>query len=398
MYGFSLKCNIAVEFDLMGRMYRGSGEAEEKEKEKMRGETYRVYVVDVFAEQPGDGNPAAVILINDDNVTTWPEEEWMNAVARTFRATTRDLVEKRIVASSDSVTMHLEYTKQREENDSHHADIVTRVVFLLPDRANERGGYPMYKIRWKTVRGDECPLCGHGSIAAASALLSELVQHVRELQLRTRDDVELSVRRRRVDDKDVLMLSMPRGSVKEAHSHESETDVARRWRRALFPDADDVSCVHLIEHIGMTLPLRDELFIVKDVETLRNMRPDIDALLLNRRRNENADDNQHLKLKRRGVIATTAEGCAHTHAFESRFWDADGNEDPVTGSIHATLGPFWASRRHELDTSHVFMAAFQTSPAMQRSGTVYVAMQPGREVVDVGGSALVVAHGHITCV
>ena len=388
----------------MGRIhiYICSEEAEEKEKEKMRGETYRVYVVDVFAEQPGDGNPAAVILIDDDNVTTWPEEEWMNAVARTFRATTRDLVERsgtrERVASSDSVTMHLEYTKQREENDSHYADIVTRVVFLLPDRANERGGYPMYKIRWKTVRGDECPLCGHGSIAAASVLLSELIQHVTELQLRTRDDVELSVRRQRVDDQDVLMLSMPRGSVKEAHSHESETDVARRWKRALFPGADESSCARLVEHIGMTLPLRDELFVVKDVATLRSMRPDRDALLLNRRRNENADNNQHLKLKRRGVIATTAEGCAHTHAFESRFWDADGNEDPVTGSIHATLGPFWASRRHELDTSHAFMAAFQTSPAMQRSGTVYVAMQPGREVVDVGGSALVVAHGHITCV
>lgn len=338
---------------------------------------YELFVVDAFAERPGDGNPAAVILIGQ--AAMWPSEKWMIETARAFRTSTRDLVELVDRTAQASVRVRLEFNDPREKDGSRHADSVTRVVFLRQSVNN--GGY---KIRWKTVDGDECPLCGHGSIAAASVLFSSKLMHSMTIEFSTLDDVKLTVGRKCIAEKDVLIISMPKGSVVPLRG--TSESINARWRSALFPDPGSFSHTKtkLITHVGVTAPLGDELFVVRDVATLRGMQPDIHALLYN---------IKHSDGHRRGVIATTATGCMQGYAFESRFWDANGCEDPVTGSIHAALGPFWASRC-ALDCAHPF-TAFQTSPAMRRSGSLSVHVRAGHDVVDVGGSAVVVAHGRV---
>ena len=84
-------------------------------------------------------------------------------------------------------------------------------------------------------------------------------------------------------------------------------------------------------------------------------------------------------------VAVTAPGL--THDFVSRyFWPANGGaEDPVTGSIHAGLAPFWATR---LGKSN--LTALQASA---RSGLLYCRVDGER--VFVAGSAVQYMEGTI---
>lgn len=94
----------------------------------------------------------------------------------------------------------------------------------------------------------------------------------------------------------------------------------------------------------------DCLVEVADEPTLRSLRPDMNALV---------------KLPVRGVIVT-CRGESAEFDFVSRFFApaAGVNEDPVTGSAHCALGPWWQGKLGRDD-----FTAFQAS---QRGGLVKV--------------------------
>lgn len=77
-----------------------------------------------------------------------------------------------------------------------------------------------------------------------------------------------------------------------------------------------------------------------------------------------------------------------TYDFVSRyFWPANGGvEDPVTGSIHAGLAPFWAKRLSKNE-----LVALQASA---RSGVLYCLV--GEERISVSGSCVEYLKGHIS--
>src|SRR5262249_36090116 len=87
------------------------------------------------------------------------------------------------------------------------------------------------------------------------------------------------------------------------------------------------------------------------------------------------------KIAVRGVIIT-ARSDEPRFDFVSRFFaPAVGvNEDPVCGSAHCCLAPFWSERLHKHD-----LVGFQAS---QRGGIVGVRVQPDR--VALRGSAVTV--------
>ena len=97
----------------------------------------------------------------------------------------------------------------------------------------------------------------------------------------------------------------------------------------------------------------------------------------------------HAALRRlpvRGVIVT-APAASSAYDFVSRFF-APGSgidEDPVTGSAHCALAPFWAAR---LGKSN--MTAYQASP---RGGVVKVSVQGDR--VLLSGQAVTVLRGEL---
>jgi PhzF family phenazine biosynthesis protein len=90
------------------------------------------------------------------------------------------------------------------------------------------------------------------------------------------------------------------------------------------------------------------------------------------------------KLDARGLIVTS-RGDGTTYDFLSRFFAPQSGiaEDPVTGSAHCCLGPFWAGRLNRRE-----LVGFQASP---RGGSVRVAVKGAR--VTLGGQAVTVYSG-----
>lgn len=115
----------------------------------------------------------------------------------------------------------------------------------------------------------------------------------------------------------------------------------------------------------------DYIVEVESETVLRSMRPDFKLLA---------------ELTDRGVMATCA-AAEKDFDFVSRFFaPAVGvDEDPVTGSAHCCLAPFWASRLAKVE-----MVAFQAS---RRGGVVRTRLEGDR--VHLAGQAITVLDGRL---
>jgi PhzF family phenazine biosynthesis protein len=115
----------------------------------------------------------------------------------------------------------------------------------------------------------------------------------------------------------------------------------------------------------------DYLIELESEEAVRSVRPDHSALR---------------KIPVRGVIVTSRSNTPE-YDFVSRFF-APGSgidEDPVTGSAHCCLGPYWAKRLGKTE-----FTAFQASP---RGGTVQIRLNGDRVIL--GGKAVTVLRGEL---
>jgi predicted PhzF superfamily epimerase YddE/YHI9 len=114
----------------------------------------------------------------------------------------------------------------------------------------------------------------------------------------------------------------------------------------------------------------DYLVELETEERLRALAPDYAALA---------------RVDARGVIVTTR--AAAPFDFVSRFFAprVGVNEDPVTGSAHCTLAPYWS---HQLGRTELM--AYQASP---RGGVVRAALRGDRVVL--GGQAVTVLRGEL---
>lgn len=115
----------------------------------------------------------------------------------------------------------------------------------------------------------------------------------------------------------------------------------------------------------------DYLVEVESEATLRALAPDITRLA---------------RVPTRGVIVTS-RGAAPEYDFVSRFFaPAVGiNEDPVTGSAHSALTPYWAER-----LGKTAMTAYQASA---RGGVLRVRLNGERVVI--GGQAVTTLRGEL---
>jgi predicted PhzF superfamily epimerase YddE/YHI9 len=116
----------------------------------------------------------------------------------------------------------------------------------------------------------------------------------------------------------------------------------------------------------------DYLVEVDGEDVIRQMRPDFRALG---------------QLATRGIIVTS-KTISPPYDFVSRFFApaAGIDEDPVTGSAHCCLGPFWKARFGKDE-----FVAYQASP---RGGLLHVRVAEPR--VFLGGKAVTVLRGELT--
>ena len=116
----------------------------------------------------------------------------------------------------------------------------------------------------------------------------------------------------------------------------------------------------------------DALVVVDSAQRVRALEPDFTKLA---------------RVPVRGVIVTGPSDDTRFD-FVSRFFaPAVGiNEDPVTGSAHCCLAPYWGERLGKSE-----MTAFQAS---QRGGVVSLRLDNDR--VHLGGTAVTVLKGELT--
>jgi PhzF family phenazine biosynthesis protein len=205
-----------------------------------------------------------------------------------------------------------------------------------------------YALRWFTP-SVEVALCGHATLASAHVLWED--GHLTPGQ------------QARFHTKSGLLTGDRAGEWIELDFP------AKREEPAPAPDGLAAALGVAPKYVGKNQ--FDYLVEVDGEATVRRLAPDHTALAA---------------LPVRGVIVTSRADSAG-YDFVSRFF-APGSgvpEDPVTGSAHCALGPYWQARLGKSD-----LVAYQASP---RGGVVRVRVVGER--VKLGGKAVTVLRGEL---
>lgn len=203
-----------------------------------------------------------------------------------------------------------------------------------------------YRLRWLTPVA-EVPLCGHATLASAAVVMERLE---------------------------------PARSEVVFHSASGPLTVTRKEGRYVMdfparPSEPSPLPALLTKALGVT-PLEVHanaftyLALVSSAQVLRALAPDMDAMA---------------RLDRGGIIVTAPgeEG----YDFVSRYFaPAKGiAEDPVTGSAHCTLAPYWAQR-----LGRTALLAFQAS---RRGGEILCRLRADR--VELEGACVFYLEGAV---
>jgi PhzF family phenazine biosynthesis protein len=214
---------------------------------------------------------------------------------------------------------------------------LSETAFLLP---RDDG----YSLRWFTP-AVEVALCGHATLASAHALWEE--KRLAYVEFHTKSGLLTATR-----TGDLIELDFPATLESPAEAPEG-----------------------LLESLGVANPVYvgrnrfDYLVEVASEDEVRALDPDHSRLR---------------KIQVRGVIVTSG---SRDYDFVSRFF-APGSgidEDPVTGSAHCCLTPYWSAK-----LGKTAMTAFQAS---QRGGVIRVRLDGDR--VKLGGNAVTVMRGEL---
>ena len=205
-----------------------------------------------------------------------------------------------------------------------------------------------YNLRWFTP-AVEVELCGHATLASAHVLW------------------------------EIGLLGPGEQAIFHTLSGHLAALQKGKWIEMNFPakiEEQAVAPVGLIEALGVPVKYVgknqfDYLVEVESEEIVRNIKPDFGLLL---------------SVAARGVIVTSLVD-SHEYDFVSRFFAPNVGvyEDPVTGSAHCCLSPFWSKRLGKDE-----LVGYQASA---RGGVVNVRYAGDR--VFLGGQAVTVLRGEL---
>lgn len=256
----------------------------------------KIYQVDAFTEQPFQGNPAGVCILQEKL-----DEKLMQNIAREMN--------------------------------------LAETAFLIK---NGEG----YNLRWFTPNS-EIDLCGHATLASAHILWEkEYLRRDQEAKFHTRSGV-LTAK----IDKGWIQLNFP-----------------------ALPEEKTEPPLELIEALGCKVAYVgknkfDYLVEVESEEIVTALEPNFTKLF---------------KVPMRGVIITSK---AKEYDFISRYFAPEVGiwEDPVTGSAHTCLGPYWQKKLNKDE-----FIAYQAS---ERGGVLRVKIL--KERVLISGKAVTMLEGEL---
>ncbi|MFT4032062.1 MAG: PhzF family phenazine biosynthesis protein [Siphonobacter sp.] len=204
-----------------------------------------------------------------------------------------------------------------------------------------------FDLKWFTP-AVEIDLCGHATLASARIIYDFLGYEEDEIRFHSNSGI-LTVRRAG----NRLVLNFP----------------ANPPQVTSIPEG-------LLESLGIVMPIEvfkartnDYMVVVESEEKVASLHPD------------------HRSLKRVGARGVIVTAVGKNAGFVSRFF-APGSgidEDPVTGSAHTVLAPYWAEKLGKTD-----LFARQISP---RGGDLWLTLLGDR--VEIAGEAVVYLKGEI---
>ena len=219
---------------------------------------------------------------------------------------------------------------------------LSETAFLVPNRDG-------FNLRWFTP-AVEIDLCGHATLASAHVLWTDgLLPPDTQARFHTRSGLLTADRRG-----GWIELDFPATPAEPAPAPAGQAAAVGVTPRLVGRSRFD----YLLE--------------VDGEEIVRGCKPNFDALA---------------RVDARGVIVTS-RAAASSYDFVSRFFAprAGVNEDPVTGSAHCALAPYWTSKLGRAE-----LTGYQASA---RGGTVRVRLQGDRVIL--GGQAVTVLRGDLT--
>ncbi|MFC6023040.1 PhzF family phenazine biosynthesis protein [Plantactinospora solaniradicis] len=180
-----------------------------------------------------------------------------------------------------------------------------------PDAEPPSADTPAYHLRWFTP-AVEVDLCGHATLATAGQLFEDVHPEAGRILFWTRSGwLPVS----RTDRDGELELDFPAGDLRPV------------------PESDEVSAA-AVTALGIDPEFRfqdtDLVYVLRDAAAVRAVVPDFTALA---------------RLPVRGAVVTAPSDTDGVD-FVSRWFGAGAGafEDPVTGSAHSQIAPYWAKR------------------------------------------------------
>lgn len=194
-----------------------------------------------------------------------------------------------------------------------------------------------YRLRWFTPTV-EVPLCGHATLASAAVVMERLEPG--------RDRVVFAT------------ASGPLVATRDGNRY--RLDFPARTLDAIAVPSGMATALG-VEPIEVRAHALDFVALLPDAATVRGLAPDFRAIAA---------------LGRMGVIVTAESDDGYD--FVSRYFapSVGIDEDPVTGSAHCTLAPYWAARTGR--------TAFRAYQASARGGEIGCRVLGDRVVLDGG--------------
>lgn len=207
---------------------------------------------------------------------------------------------------------------------------LSETAFLEQVSANE------FNLRWFTPE-TEVKLCGHGTLSAAHVLWeNELVDEKKDINFNTLSGTLIAKK-----TQSGIELDLPKGDLKQSMGDKFLLEAFFVAPKSIYED----ELVYLIEF--------------KSEEQIINLKPDFSLL----------------KKAQKKEIIVTSKTENKDYDFVSRFFaPAIGiNEDPVTGSAHCYLAPYWSERLGKVE-----ILGFQAS---KRTGFVNCKVREDRVIL-----------------
>ncbi|KAK2455573.1 putative isomerase [Trifolium repens] len=286
----------------------------------------KYYVVDAFTDSPFKGNPAAVCLLEEEEEEK--DNQWLQSLAAEFN--------------------------------------ISETCYLTPIHGTS---VPRFGLRWFTPTA-EVNLCGHATLAAAHTLFSSGLVDKNVIEFVTLSGVLTAKKIPTINgtsaqnngeakDGFYIELDFPADPIAEFNSSDT----------SLISEALNGASITDIKRTAIADNL---LVVVASGKNVTEVQPQLDAIV---------------KCPGMGIIVTGIAPPESGFDIYSRYFCPKFgiNEDPVCGSAHCGLAPYWSKKLGKSD-----LKAYQASA---RGGILNLHVDEKKQRVFLRGKAITVMEG-----